>query len=159
MSEDNAIPPVALKKLLLDLDFLAKIPANHKYCFTTRQYVPNTWYFGFYRRFLGEKQEINGNSSMDEICRDTVEQWKRYKNHSKFRNMILDEIVSARQGVQRCRDNYSTLQKTQLAKEIDILIIGPFDNIIPEQRKYDEGIISEITMKEQKSDISENFNE
>lgn len=142
MSDENAIPPVALKKLLLDLDFLSRIPPNHKYCFTTREYVPNDWYYGLFRRFLGEKQAINGISSMRDICNDATQQWDHYKNNSKFNDALLDGIVGARQGIKHCHDNYKTLQKDQLAMEIAIDIIRPLDSLIPEDRKTKEGIIS-----------------
>lgn len=139
--------PVSLETLIKNLEFLGQISDNQKYCFITRQHVTNAWYHGLWRTILGESQDINGIAQMKEIAKDAVEQWDRYKEDEDFRDMLLDSIVRARHGLQKCHDNYQKLNKTQTATSIRVSAITPLDKLIPEQRKYDEGIISKISNK------------
>lgn len=136
------IPPESLNNLILNLEYLGGISNNQKYCFITKTYVPNTWYYGLWRGIMGESQEINGHSTMERYCRDASQQWEIYKNNEDFSDLLLDAIVKARHGIQRCHDNYQTLQKSQIATSIRISVLGPLDKIIPKSRKDEEGIIS-----------------
>lgn len=153
---DSAIPPESLLNLILNLEFLGGISNNQKYCFVTKQYVPNKWYFAVWRTFLGESQETNGISMMERICRDATQQWERYKNDKYFSNMLLDAIVKARHGLQKCHDNYISLQKAQTATSIRFSVIGPLDKLIPEDRKYTEGILVNSVSSNMK-ESSDNF--
>lgn len=148
---DSVIPPESLINLIMNLEFLGGISNNQKYCFVTKQYVPNIWYYSIWRSFLGESQETNGIATMERICRDASEQWNVYRNNNNFRELLLDAIVKSRHGLQRCHDNYLSLQKTQTATSIRLKSIGPLDNLIPEERKITEGIISKTQNKSVRS--------
>lgn len=42
---DSIIPPESLTNLIKNLEYLGGIPDEHKYCFTTRTYVTNSWFY------------------------------------------------------------------------------------------------------------------
>lgn len=148
MSE-NTVPPVSLANLFRDLDYLAGIGDSQKYCFVHRTYINNGLFSSIYRAFYAESQDTNGISIMENICIDATQQYERYKNNKTFGKPLLDRIVRARHGLNRCKNTYTSLQKGTTASNIEIRILT-LDNIIPEQRKIDEGIIHKKEEDEEK---------
>lgn len=134
-------PPISLKKLYNDLDFLGGIKDKQKYCFVGRCYVGLGWDGTFWRSWYRESQDIIGISAMESICMDACQQWDTYINHRVFGNQLLDKMVAARHGLQRCADTYYSIQKTIVCDEIKNRAILLLDNTIPYDRKVREGIV------------------
>lgn len=137
----STIPPVSLSKLYTDLDFLAGISDKQKYCFGSRYYTDLSWMGIMYRIKDNEKQDVNGISKMELICKDAAEQWETYKNHKIFGYTLLTKIITARHGLQRCVETYESQQRPVTSSNVKNRAILLLDNIIPYDRKIKEGII------------------
>lgn len=137
----TSVPPISLKNLYDDLDFLGGIKDKQKYSFSKRYYSGLGWADYFWRRIDGENQDINGIAAMESICTNASQQWDVYKNHDVFGSQLLDKMVSARHGLQRCVNTHDSLQKTVSSSSIKNRSILLLDNAIPYERKVREGII------------------
>ena len=137
----SAVPPVSLKNLYDDLDFLGGIKDKQKYSFSKRYYSGLGWSDYFWRRLDGENQDVNGIYAMESICINSVQQWDTYHNHQVFGIQLLDKMVIARHGLQRCVNTHDSLQKTVSSSSIKNRAILLLDNAIPYDRKVKEGII------------------
>lgn len=134
-------PTVSLSKLYTDLEFLGCIGDNQKYSFVDRKYINNDWLAIIFRHYKQESQDINGIMNMQSIATDAVEQYKANEANVVFGPKLLDSIVKARHGLSKCVATYRTLQRLTTASNIEINAIFLLDNIIPEDRKIEEGII------------------
>lgn len=134
-------PPVSLKKLYDDLDFLSGIKDRQKYCFSKRYYTNLSWLDYVWRKLDGENQDVNGIAAMETICMDAGQQFETYHKHPIFGIQLLDKMVSARHGLQRCSNTYDSLQRTVTASSIKNRGILLLDNTIPYDRKVREGIV------------------
>lgn len=137
----STTPPVSLQNLYVELDYLAGIRDRQKYNFTDRTYVNDDWIGFLWRKWGGENQDIYGISVMENICKNAAEQFIQYKNDEVFGNELLDKMVSARHGLERCRVTYESKQKTNTVSNIKNRGILVLDNAIPIERKLKEGII------------------
>jgi len=137
-------PTISLSKLYGDLDFLAGIGDNQKYSFIERKYINNDLFAILFRHYRNESQDINGITNIETICTDAVEQFNFYKDNKIFGPKLLDSIIKARHGLNKCANTYKTLQRLTTASNIEIKGIFLLDNIIPDERKISEGIIHKI---------------
>ena len=154
----TTVPPVSLSTLYTDLDFLAGISDKQKYCFGGRYYTDPGWIGLLFRLKDNEKQDVNGISKMELICKDAAEQWETYKNNRLFGPTLMNKVIAARHGLQRCVNTYESLQKITTASNIKNRAILLLDNIIPHDRKLREGIIQpeneELNLNDTKRDQS-----
>lgn len=139
----RSVAPVSLTNLFTDLDFLAGIQDKQKYCFAKRYYVTLNWLGAIFRIIDSEAQDINGIAVMESICSNAAEQWVTYKSNRTFGPTLLNKIVAARHGLNRCAITYESLQKNVTASNIRSRAILTLDNTIPYERKLKEGIILE----------------
>lgn len=89
---------------------------------------------------MGENQGVNGINMMISICRDASEQWILYKDNDNFNYQLMDAIIKARKGVQRCHDNYQNQGHPNFSTAIRVSVLAPFDKLIPDHIKVEEGI-------------------
>lgn len=134
-------PPVSLLNLYVQLDYLAGIKDRQKYNFTDKTYVNDDWIGFIWRKWGGDNQDIYGISIMANICENAAQQYLVYKENNVFGKELLDKMISARHGLERCRVTYDTKQKTNTVSNIKNKAILVLDNAIPYERKIEEGII------------------
>lgn len=139
----RSVAPISLTNLFTDLDFLAGIQDKQKYCFAKRYYVTLNWLGAIFRILDSEAQDINGIATMEAICTNASEQWTTYKNNKTFGPTLLNKIVAARHGLNKCALTYESLQKNVTASNIRSRAILTLDNTIPYERKIKEGIVLE----------------
>lgn len=136
----SSVAPVSLQNLYVDLDYLSGIGNNQKYNFIDRTYINDDWIGYLWRKLGGENQDIYGISIMENICKNAAEQWENYKDNTKFNSILLDKMVAARQGLDRCKSTYEQRHKTSTAGNINNRAIMVLDSAIPLERKIEEGI-------------------
>lgn len=146
----SSVPPVSLSTLYIDLDFLAGINDKQKYCFGGRYYTDPGWIGTFFRLRDNEKQDVNGIAKMESICKDAAEQYETYKCNKIFGPTLLNKIIAARHGLERCVNTYQSNQKVVTASNITNRAILLLDNIIPHERKIKEGIIQPENEEDEK---------
>lgn len=139
----SSVPPVSLQNLYVELDFLAGIHDNQKYNFSGKYYVNNDWMGFLWRKLDGENQDVYGVACMENICKNAAEQWDTYRDNRIFNVTLLNKIVAARHGLERCRKTYESKQKTHTSSSITNRAILILDGAIPQERKLTEGIILE----------------
>lgn len=143
----SSVPPISLQNLYVDLDYLSGIHDNQKYNFSGRYYSNDDWLGYVLRKFGGESQDVYGIACMENICKNAAEQWDTYKDNKIFNSTLLNKIVAARHGLERCRKTYETKQKTHTSTSITNRAILILDSAIPYDRKISEGIILENKLR------------
>lgn len=144
--------PESLLDLFTDLDFLAGIADNQKYCFGKRYYAGIDWYGSLLRIRDNESQDVNGIAAMTRICSNASQQLKIYKNNEKYKQSLIKKMVAARHGLSRVVKTYKSFQKHSTAGNIVNRPMMILDYAIPDSIKTSEGIIFEIPQKDNRSE-------
>jgi hypothetical protein len=136
----SLIPPESLQNLFNDLDFLSASSVNQKPCFKNRFYVNNDLFGYILRKIDGENQCVNGNSSINSICRNASETYMAIKDNKCFSETLMLKIIEARKGIERIRNTYKNLNHITTVSSINNSLFI-LDNIIPQDRKIKEGFL------------------
>jgi len=137
----NYIPTISLQKLFEDLDFLSQGLPGQKPCFRRRYYVDKTSWVGTFCRMVDqESQATLGNILISNICKSACEHYESYKNHPYFKEILMDKIIRARQGLARIAETYDSVGQFTTATNIRNSGILMLDGVIPKDKKIQIGI-------------------
>ena len=134
------VPNETLRVLLMDLDFLANVMENQKYCFKGKYYVDKYSLISmFFRIKDGESQDVNGLSKMGSICKIACETYQQYQSNIHFGPIIINKMIGARKGLERVALTYESLGKIVTAANIRNQGILLLDGAIPKNHRIKEG--------------------